>query len=1106
MFSTGLHIQVGCQNAPFVLPSNRYEEITLFGDTKIGFCTRGHFQKNLPEDTPVEQMEGRVQVSIDEAFRTLSFKIIDKNGLSIRKRNQDGSIIDISTLPFLQIGTETIELSAESNETKEPVVIKIWKAHLFSIAPRSDPHNQVLEENYNAPEFVEKQSSGSEPLEPRIEKMAEEQIDNKENIAPTGVATEGRDDVLVPAERHGGKKLEESLQMNLEPILKETTERIVEVLKEEIKLHPAIVATVIREEDLLSSLQPSPKMSVSKEQEPILQASKPLIGLQDPEEPIHSSEQKQNLEPPAAKKSATVSPLPSAKKPPTVQDKSIHHSFAKPHTRSQSSKKKFYKQSASKKDHSLDDEDEHHNKTSSLANRVSEAPYDNNEIIYNHNNVLMCTDIEQIDFPVDYFKAKRRKTNGKTRGEESSAKKRTRQLAVENECSICYNIFNIKEICGELPKCKHKFCLVCIENWSKRCTYCPMCKADYKFIFKSKCNERIDRILVKPRGLDDEDENADENELIVIEGTDEACYVCKELGDSTTLLVCDHCNFRCCHTGCLPEPIDWVPEEDFYCNECCEKHGLTNKFEKPVPFNAELYQQIREGAEGENNPPPRARRGRPSRANRNLREANEAARERRLSSSISMEEVPSRYTQFDSQRIEDAKQSRAQRLLQRQQIMEHGTINLPQKYKPSPKKRSFPNGRIHWKRLRKIQQNQEYSRNLLTEADFKLHTQNPQDPSLQEQEVPKGQTMEMLLESMVEEHNQNQDSNKPPKAKPTVAAARQRSTFRKEPASSEDEDWECDDIVSSEDLEDDEEDELSDASESDEGRRGRYQRYKERQQNHRERYLGREGQSNYNLREKIYHDGVVGVENKLAYWSSSSRSSSESLQKKPNRNSRKQVTRTPKAARPEFLSNLTTGEAAVPKKAPLNNTRRAAASRALANQEAEAISKRNCKKTNQARSKSISGRISQNVRSEPLIPERPLKAKVASRAEDKVTPARAYPKRRQCKIVDYPFEENYHRAKQSSVPQVDADEPKQSTINNNNKQQMKKKTMNVFGLFEVDDEEYARLTKLNPRQPAEETAAYRHIPDDSSCDEKKAPSKKFARKGKKTQLAGKFSS
>ena len=153
------------------------------------------------------------------------------------------------------------------------------------------------------------------------------------------------------------------------------------------------------------------------------------------------------------------------------------------------------------------------------------------------------------------------------------------------------------DLSGLLQKCKHKFCYACIVNWSKVCTKCPLCKVDFLYILKVRRGIRIQSLRVEPKELNEDNDYDDPDEQVIIEGTDNSCYKCNELGDSTKLLVCDHCNFKVCHTNCLDEPLDWIPEEDFYCVDCCEKFGLKNIFLPPQPFNAELYTQIREEAE-----------------------------------------------------------------------------------------------------------------------------------------------------------------------------------------------------------------------------------------------------------------------------------------------------------------------------------------------------------------------------------------------------------------------------------------------------------------------------------------------------------------------------
>lgn len=87
-----------------------------------------------------------------------------------------------------------------------------------------------------------------------------------------------------------------------------------------------------------------------------------------------------------------------------------------------------------------------------------------------------------------------------------------------------------------------------------------------KYLIKTKNGERINSVRIEQKRAAEEE---DEELPVIIENTEEFCYVCELTGDPEALLVCDHCNFKVCHTGCLPEPIDWVPEEDFYCVDCC---------------------------------------------------------------------------------------------------------------------------------------------------------------------------------------------------------------------------------------------------------------------------------------------------------------------------------------------------------------------------------------------------------------------------------------------------------------------------------------------------------------------------------------------------------
>jgi hypothetical protein len=72
----------------------------------------------------------------------------------------------------------------------------------------------------------------------------------------------------------------------------------------------------------------------------------------------------------------------------------------------------------------------------------------------------------------------------------------------------------------------------------------------------------------------------DGQEIYEVRNTDDTCYVCKAVGDTEKLLVCDKCNFRCCHTTCLDPPLDFIPAENWYCKFCiAENEHLENNFQ-----------------------------------------------------------------------------------------------------------------------------------------------------------------------------------------------------------------------------------------------------------------------------------------------------------------------------------------------------------------------------------------------------------------------------------------------------------------------------------------------------------------------------------------------
>jgi len=46
------------------------------------------------------------------------------------------------------------------------------------------------------------------------------------------------------------------------------------------------------------------------------------------------------------------------------------------------------------------------------------------------------------------------------------------------------------------------------------------------------------------------------------------CYVCNMGDDEDVLLICDMCDFYCCHVYCDNRLNNIMPEGDWYCRNC----------------------------------------------------------------------------------------------------------------------------------------------------------------------------------------------------------------------------------------------------------------------------------------------------------------------------------------------------------------------------------------------------------------------------------------------------------------------------------------------------------------------------------------------------------
>ena len=52
------------------------------------------------------------------------------------------------------------------------------------------------------------------------------------------------------------------------------------------------------------------------------------------------------------------------------------------------------------------------------------------------------------------------------------------------------------------------------------------------------------------------------------------CYVCGRGDHENVLLICDICDFYCCHIFCDPALNNTIPEGDWACRQCANQMNL----------------------------------------------------------------------------------------------------------------------------------------------------------------------------------------------------------------------------------------------------------------------------------------------------------------------------------------------------------------------------------------------------------------------------------------------------------------------------------------------------------------------------------------------------
>ena len=143
---------------------------------------------------------------------------------------------------------------------------------------------------------------------------------------------------------------------------------------------------------------------------------------------------------------------------------------------------------------------------------------------------------------------------------------------------------------------------------------------------------------------------------------DETCYKCGEVGDTNKLLVCDNCNFRCAHIDCLDPPLKYIPQQNWYCDVCCEKEGFNNDgiySSPPIIFPEDYRQRVKaKKRRRRSSTPGAARRGR-SRPRRRRRTERDELNEQRLIQAMI------EYRMMNKQSRADRAKARRQRAQQR---------------------------------------------------------------------------------------------------------------------------------------------------------------------------------------------------------------------------------------------------------------------------------------------------------------------------------------------------------------------------------------------------------------------------------------------------------
>ncbi|XP_051117011.1 autophagy-related protein 36-like [Andrographis paniculata] len=182
-------------------------------------------------------------------------------------------------------------------------------------------------------------------------------------------------------------------------------------------------------------------------------------------------------------------------------------------------------------------------------------------------------------------------SKGKSKIDEGTSPPNHREIEDESVdcCGICLSERGDGGVSrGYIDSCSHNFCFVCIMEWAKVESRCPLCKRRFSTIRRPPKPPVFESERVVHVPLRDQAHHYFGN---VTSGpsdpyTESKCSVCNGVEDESLLLLCDLCDCAA-HTYCVGLGTT-VPEGDWFCQDCT----LLKDEQSRIETNAESGDQI----------------------------------------------------------------------------------------------------------------------------------------------------------------------------------------------------------------------------------------------------------------------------------------------------------------------------------------------------------------------------------------------------------------------------------------------------------------------------------------------------------------------------------